>query len=400
MVAPVIAGDQTVCVAQDPVAFTVTTPASGNAPITYQWQSSITDCNSGFMDISGETNTTYDPPVSGTTTYYRVITTSGAGNCTNGTCQDTSNCLTITIDTDPMIACNVPGLGSRCQGGRVTVQENGGEAVSWSWSGPDGFTSTNQSNQLFGLSEANEGTYTVTVTDINGCTSTCSRVLTVDPLPDTDVTKPGDSCTDGADLTFTGTPTGGNWVSTVDAAAFSFVGDDATVDVSLATPGTHSAESLEGIIVTLYDCAGTIVGTTTTAADGSYSFDAANTGGAVGAGPLAGETQEKYRVEFSFPTELAYLEPTPVGAQGGSSVQFVEPGDCAYFGAADPGDFCQSNPTITTSCFVDGPYDNPDGGFNDAIIDLNYCVGGNYTDHVLVGEIADVGSVLGLAQYV
>lgn len=98
--APVIAADQSICDGDDPAAFTVTTPASGNGTLTYQWQSSTTDCNSGFSNIGGETNPTYNAPVIAQTTYYRVIVTNTNHSAI---CRDTSNCLTVTVNPNPTI---------------------------------------------------------------------------------------------------------------------------------------------------------------------------------------------------------------------------------------------------------------------------------------------------------
>lgn len=90
--APVMAGDQAVC-AQDPVAFTVTTPATFMGTPSYQWQSSTVSCASGWINIIGATGATYDPPVVTQTTYYRVIATSTLNSTP---CQAISNCLTVT----------------------------------------------------------------------------------------------------------------------------------------------------------------------------------------------------------------------------------------------------------------------------------------------------------------
>jgi uncharacterized repeat protein (TIGR01451 family) len=112
VIAPMVAGDQTLCKGEDPAPFTVTTPGSGNNTLQYQWQRSFTDCNSGFSSIPGATSDTYDPPAGiDTTTYYRLITLVDATGCTSGTCLDTSNCITVFVReiTDPGItglACN------------------------------------------------------------------------------------------------------------------------------------------------------------------------------------------------------------------------------------------------------------------------------------------------------
>ena len=95
--ASVIAGDQTICPTDDPAAFTVSTPATGNGTITYQWQSSKTSCTTGFSDIAGATSDTYDSGSVTETTYFRVISSS-VGGCSTGSCADTSNCVTLTID--------------------------------------------------------------------------------------------------------------------------------------------------------------------------------------------------------------------------------------------------------------------------------------------------------------
>jgi len=98
--APVIAGNQTICEEIIPTGFTVTTPATGEGTITYQWQSSTTSCSTGFTNIVNETNTTYTPPADlSATTYYRLVSTI-TGSCSSGNCEALSNCLTVTVDND------------------------------------------------------------------------------------------------------------------------------------------------------------------------------------------------------------------------------------------------------------------------------------------------------------
>lgn len=93
--APVLAGNQTFCGGGDAVAFTITTPASSNGTITYQWQSSTSDCTSGFTDLGAASDilTPYDPSFLSTTTHYRVIASTDGGLC-----ADTSNCITVTVN--------------------------------------------------------------------------------------------------------------------------------------------------------------------------------------------------------------------------------------------------------------------------------------------------------------
>lgn len=102
---PVITGTQTVCANQgDPTPLSIVTPASANGTITLQWQKSTTSCTDGFTDIVGATGSSYDPPIIGQTTYYRLVSTA-KGTCSSGTCADNSNCITVTASIPPPINC-------------------------------------------------------------------------------------------------------------------------------------------------------------------------------------------------------------------------------------------------------------------------------------------------------
>ncbi|MGC9331910.1 MAG: S8 family serine peptidase, partial [Bacteroidales bacterium] len=70
-----------------------------------------------------------------------------------------------------------------CENEDILLTETGGDDVSWSWSGPDGFTSTNQYPSISSVTTAAGGTYTVTVTDANGCTATDEVTITVYDIP-------------------------------------------------------------------------------------------------------------------------------------------------------------------------------------------------------------------------
>ncbi len=100
LTSPTIGGDLTICTGEDPPAFSIVTPASGSGTLTYKWQSSTTNCNDGFTDVTGATSINYNPPPLSQTTYYRIITNSNGG-CTSGGCNLPSNCVTIEVDDLP-----------------------------------------------------------------------------------------------------------------------------------------------------------------------------------------------------------------------------------------------------------------------------------------------------------
>ncbi len=94
--APIIAGNQTVCLGGDPEVFTVTTPASGSNTVTYQWQST-TDTLATYTNIVGAIDSVYNPQIGVMdTTYYRVIS-SVSDNCSSSTCADTSNSIVVYV---------------------------------------------------------------------------------------------------------------------------------------------------------------------------------------------------------------------------------------------------------------------------------------------------------------
>jgi hypothetical protein len=99
------------------------------------------------------------------------------------------------------------------------------------------------------------------------------------------------------------------------------------------------------VTVTAYASNGAEVGTTTSGADGSYSLSVN------AAGP--------YRVEFSYPDPY---EPGPLGSENGSTVQFVAsaPAVELNLGLIIPGEYCQDNPTLVTSCFRSGAMEGGD----------------------------------------
>ena len=89
-------------------------------------------------------------------------------------------CLTVDYFDTP--ACSTEDI-TICEGEDIDLTETGGDAVAWSWSGPNGFTSSMQNPTLSGGTSSAAGTYSVVVTDDNNCTSSCEAIVTVNPLP-------------------------------------------------------------------------------------------------------------------------------------------------------------------------------------------------------------------------
>jgi hypothetical protein len=128
----------------------ITLTASGG--LTYLWNGGIVDGQS------------FTPN--------QTATYSVTGTDVNG-CSNTAT-KTIVVNALPVITASViPNSGTVCLGDNITLSGNGG--VSYVWTG--GVTNA----VAFAVTQS--GTYTVTGTDINGCSATASKTVIVNALP-------------------------------------------------------------------------------------------------------------------------------------------------------------------------------------------------------------------------
>src|SRR5439155_7774861 len=158
--------------------FTVN-PSGGAAPYTFVWNTGATTSN-----ITVSTAGTYS------------VTVTDTNGCT------TSCSATLTVNPNP--SCSVtPSSATICAGGSqtFTVNPSGGVApYTFLWN--TGATTSN-------ITVSSGGTYSVTVTDTNGCSTSCSATLTVNPTPSCSVTPSNATiCPDGSQ-DFTVNPSGG-----------------------------------------------------------------------------------------------------------------------------------------------------------------------------------------------
>jgi len=99
-------------------------------------------------------------------------------NCDDGNLCTTDVCISGNcIHTYLPASCSISGNNDICYGESTQFTASGG--VLYSWTGPNGFLQTGANTGA--VSDA--GNYSVTVTNANGCTSTCSVTLTVKSLP-------------------------------------------------------------------------------------------------------------------------------------------------------------------------------------------------------------------------
>ncbi|WMX12733.1 T9SS type A sorting domain-containing protein [Aureispira sp. CCB-E] len=156
--------DQTVC------ENTMVT-LSGSGAQTYVWNNGISD-NVAFAATS-------------TATY--MVTGTDANGCTN---VDT---VTIMVTPAPTVLANASSM-SICQGDSVTLTGSGAMSYTWNFGVTDGVA----------FSPSNTLTYSVTGTDVNGCTNTDQITITVNALPTVAANASTFSICEGELVTLTG----------------------------------------------------------------------------------------------------------------------------------------------------------------------------------------------------
>ena len=134
---------------------------SGNSGTPIQWQSS-TD-NVTFTDISGATNATYAATSLTATKYYRAKI--GSGSCI---VYSTSTLVTVnSLPSTPTAGNN----GPVCVGSALSLTSSTVSGATYSWTGPNGFTSTSQNPIVSSnVTTVMSGLYSVTASE-NGCVS-------------------------------------------------------------------------------------------------------------------------------------------------------------------------------------------------------------------------------------
>lgn len=88
--------------------------------------------------------------------------------------------------------------GPVCVGGTLSLTGGAAGAASYAWSGPNTYSNGTQSPTVSAsATTAMAGTYTITVTGSNGCTSTATTSATVSAYPTITATTPGSTCGTG-----------------------------------------------------------------------------------------------------------------------------------------------------------------------------------------------------------
>jgi len=152
---------------------------TSSSPLLYQWQSYHN--NTGWVDTAGQTadtlNVQFVNAVPGTYQYRFGVAN---GTSTLASCRVYSQPLTINVYANPVITW-VSATMQQCAGDTVILNAGGG--TGYQWSGPNMPTTTSNPLIINNISQANAGTYKVTVYNQYDCSTTATTQITVNPMP-------------------------------------------------------------------------------------------------------------------------------------------------------------------------------------------------------------------------
>ncbi|WP_171606292.1 gliding motility-associated C-terminal domain-containing protein [Limnovirga soli] len=182
--------------------------SSGYNNPAYQWQVSK-DNGSTWQDILGATSTYYSGTLTAVAVYlYRLAVASGT-NILSANCRIVSNAVSYTIHTNPAITAtdNSP----TCYGDTLKLYVTGDNTSTFTWTGPNNFSSAVQNPVINGLIAANNGNYIVKVKTSAGCTNTDTLLVDVDGSPTVDAGNSSAIC-EGNSVTLNGVGSGSSFL--------------------------------------------------------------------------------------------------------------------------------------------------------------------------------------------
>jgi PKD repeat protein len=152
----IITADDAVCAYSD--NNTTSVPDAG-ANANYDW--TITDNCTITSDQPYDNIITWDAGAAGTATISINITNANGCSCSDN----------VDVTINPLPVATASSNSPLCIGSTLKLTGGPDGMTSYSWTGPNGYTSDNQSPSVPHANAAMSGTYTLTVTNSNGCTS-------------------------------------------------------------------------------------------------------------------------------------------------------------------------------------------------------------------------------------
>lgn len=159
-----ISGGATICSGEQ---LTLTaTPVNGGTSPTYSWTVNGNPAGNGTATFTSSSLANGD----------QIAVTMTSNQACASPATATSSTYTAVVGSGPVISTS--SNSPLCHGADLMLNVNVSESVSgFSWTGPGSFSSADQNPVISSGSISNEGTYTVVVTGLSGCTSSSSTIV-------------------------------------------------------------------------------------------------------------------------------------------------------------------------------------------------------------------------------
>lgn len=169
--------------------------ATGSTNDTYSW----TGPNSFTSSSQNPTISSVTTNAAGTYSVVRIVPGCGTSDVSQ---------VSVTIKTNPVVVAS--NNGPICAGATLTLSATGNASDTYSWTGPNGFSSTNQNPSIVSATTAASGTYTVTRT-VDGCSGNGQTIATVNANPSCSISGASSVCASSTGNSYSG-PAGLSYV--------------------------------------------------------------------------------------------------------------------------------------------------------------------------------------------
>ncbi|MFO0839494.1 MAG: lamin tail domain-containing protein [Phycisphaerae bacterium] len=181
--------------------------ASSNSPVCELLALNLTGLPNGMSNYSwsgpnGFSSNLQNPSIPSVTLLdagVYTLTVTDANGC------DVLNTTNVVVNANPVATAS--SNSPVCDGGTLNLLGGPNGMASYSWTGPNGFSSNLQNPSIAGVTAADAGLYTLTVTDGNGCMASASTTVVVNANPAASASSNSPVC-DGGTLNLLGGPNG------------------------------------------------------------------------------------------------------------------------------------------------------------------------------------------------
>ncbi len=347
--------------------------SGGTGPYTYDWSPTL-----NVSCPSGPTCGTTTVIPSGTITYTCLVT-------------DVLSCTstgTVSVNVNPTPSASVSGTTTICKGQTTTLSASGG--VSYSWL-PGGLTTS-----AISVGVSTGTTYTVTCTDVNGCTDIATQYVTVNSTPTVSISGNATICNGSSTILSASGGISYSWLPTGNTGTAITVSPSTGANYTVTGTDANSCSSSNTYSVTVNQLpAVSITGTTTicngqqttlTAPGGlSYNWLPGHlTTSAISVGPTTGTSYTVIVIDGNSCTNVATqsvtVNPLP-DANAGSDVSICA-GSNTTLNATGNGNFAWSPSTGLSNTTISNPTADPTTLTNYTVTVTNSC--GSSSDEVQI----------------